>query len=314
MSFTSTVKNEVSKLETIDSENISELSAIVRNIGTYEKSIKIMTENASVARRIYKLVKDIYDIHPIVSVRKGYNFSKTYLYVMEIKHKKETILNDLSIYEEESYLSVPKSYLVDDVDLMRAYLRGLFLSVGSVNDPKKSRYHLEFLVDDERYAEFIQASLNKFDLNSKILKRENKYMIYVKEAEKIGDFLRIINASNAVMYYEDIRIYRDHKNMTNRLNNCEQANVDKIISTAMEQIKEIELLESSGAYDLLDEKVKQVALYRKKYPETSLSELSEIISLETGEMITKSGIHHRFRKIKTLAEKVKKQLSENQEN
>lgn len=305
MSFTSIVKNEVSKLETIDSENISELSALIRNIGTYHSHIKITTENASVARRIYKLVKDIYDIHPKVSVRKGYNFNKSFLYVVEIKQKMDLILNDLSIYDDIFYLDVPKNYIVDDVDLMRAYLRGLFLAVGSVNDPKKSRYHLEFLVDSKKYANFIMESLNKFDLNSKILKRENKYMIYVKEAEKIGDFLRIINASNAVMYYEDIRIYRDHKNMTNRLNNCEQANVDKMISTALEQIKEIELLEQAGVFELLDEKVKQVAIYRKKYPEVSLTELSQIISMETGESITKSGIHHRFRKIKDLANKVK---------
>lgn len=309
MSFTSIVKNEVSKLETIDSESISELSALIRNIGIYSPHIKITTENASVARRIYKLVKDTYDIHPKVSVRKGYNFNKNFLYVLEIKQKQDLILNDLSIYDDIFYLDVPKNYLIDDVDLMRAYLRGLFLAVGSVNDPKKSRYHLEFLVDSKDYANFIRESLNKFELNSKVLKRENKYMIYVKEAEKIGDFLRIINASNAVMYYEDIRIYRDHKNMTNRLNNCEQANVDKIIATALEQIKEIELLEQSGVFELLDDKVKQVAIYRKKYPEVSLSELSQIITMETGESITKSGIHHRFRKIKELASKVKEKIS-----
>ncbi len=305
MSFTSTVKNEVSKLETIDSENISELSAIVRNISTFKDSLKITTENASVARRIYELLKDTYDIHPKVSVRRGYNFHNNLHYVLEFRQKKDLILEDLCIFDGPFYLSVPKDYLVDDVDLMRAYLRGLFLAVGSVNDPKKSRYHLEFSVTGEDYAKFLMNALNRFDLNSRILKKENKYMIYVKEAEKIGDFLRIINASNAVMYYEDIRIYRDHKNMTNRLNNCEQANVDKIIHTAMQQVDQIEFLEEKGVLDLLDEKVKVVAEYRKKYPEVSLTELSEIISIETGDEITKSGIHHRFRKIKELYLKLK---------
>ena len=138
MSFTSIVKNEVSKLETIDSENISELSALVRNIGTYGDSIKITTENASVARRIYALVKDIYDISSKVSVRKGYNFNRNLFYVLEIKQKCDLILNDLSILDEGIYLSVPKNYVVDDSELTRAYLRGLFLAVGSVNDPKKS--------------------------------------------------------------------------------------------------------------------------------------------------------------------------------
>ena len=147
--------------------------------------------------------------------------------------------------------------------------------------------------------------LNNFRLNSKIIKRDNKYMVYIKEAEKIGDFLRIINATNAVFYYEDIRIYRDHKNMTNRLNNCEQANVDKIIETATKQIKDIELLEENDMLDLLDDKVKEVAIYRKKYPEVSLNELSEIISIETDKQITKSGIYHRMKKIEQLAQKIK---------
>lgn len=130
-------------------------------------------------------------------------------------------------------------------------------------------------------------------------------MIYIKEAEKIGDFLRIINASKALLYYEDIRIYRDHKNMTNRLNNCEQANVDKIIASANNQVKDIELIMSIGGLDLLDEKEQVVANYRMKYKDASLLELSEIISLETGTKITKSGVNHRMKKITDLAERIR---------
>ena len=178
---------------------------------------------------------------------------------------------------------------------------------GSINDPKTSRYHLEFLVNDEKYAFFISDLINKYNLNSKVLKRETKYMIYIKEAEKISDFLRLINAYNAVMYYEDIRIYRDHKNMTNRLNNCEQANVDKIIETASKQIKDIEIINKVGL-DLLDEKEQVVALYRLKYKDVSLLELSEIISIETGKKITKSGIYHRLKKISNLADKLKEKM------
>ena len=155
------------------------------------------------------------------------------------------------------------------------------------------------------YAEFINKLLNEYYLNSKILKRDNKYMIYIKEAEKIGDFLRMMNAINALFYFEDIRIYRDHKNMTNRLNNCEQANVDKIIATATNQVKDIKTIEEAGGLDLLNDKEKIVATYRLKYPEASLVELSEIISLETDDNITKSGLYHRFNKIKDLANKIR---------
>ena len=127
----------------------------------------------------------------------------------------------------------------------------------------------------------------------------------MKEAEKIGDFLRIIGADKATMYYEDIRIYREEKNRTNRLNNCEQANVEKLMETANQQIKDIQYLKEHDVFELLDDKVQEVANYRLKYPEVSLLELSEIISMETGNKITKSGLHHRFKKIKDLANKMK---------
>ncbi len=299
MSFTSNIKTEISKLNVTEAEKISELSSIVANSSQIDDTIKITTENASVARRIYSLEREIYKIVPKVTVRKGYNYNKSYIYIIEAKYDIKRFLNYLGMDE----IGIPFEYIIADDNLMRAYLRGLFISCGSINDPKKSRYHLEFLVQSEDYAQFIKKMLNNYDLNSKVLKRETKYMVYIKEAEKIGDFLRIINAPQAVLYYEDIRIYRDHKNMTNRLNNCEQANVDKIIETASKQVKYIELLKEKDLYDLLSEKDKIAAEYRIKYPEASLQELAEIITIETNNSITKSGLHHRFNKIKDLSSK-----------
>ena len=302
MSFTSDVKNEVSKQQVDKIASITLLSAIFKNSAVITDNIKVSTENPSVARLIFNLVKDLYDISSKITVRQGYNYKKNYIYILEINRKKEEIIVDLSLDK-----NIPADYILSDDELIRIYLRGVFLTTGSINDPKKSRYHLEFFISDYDYAVFIKDLLNQYNLNSKIIKRESKYMIYVKEAEKIGDFLRMINAINSLFYYEDIRIYRDHKNMTNRLNNCEQANVDKIIATCNEQIKDINLINSIGGLNLLDEKEQIAATYRLKYPETSLLELSEIISLETGNKITKSGLYHRFRKIKELANKIKQE-------
>lgn len=304
MSFTSNVKNEISKKEINEAnqiEQISELSAIVSNSSQILDTIKISTENASVARRIYNLEKNIYKMIPKITVRKGYNYNKSYIYIIELKYDISLFLNIVGINKN----NIPEEYIIDDDNLTRSYLRGLFLSCGSINDPKKSRYHLEFIVQTKEYAEFISNILNQYLLNSKYLKRDNRYMVYIKEAEKIGDFLRIINANQAVLYYEDIRIYRDHKNMTNRLNNCEQANVDKIIETATNQINEINLIKEKKLFDLLSEKDRIAADYRIKYPESSLQELAEIISIETNSTLTKSGLHHRFNRIKSLANKIK---------
>jgi len=299
MSFSTDIKNEVTRLDSSREELISELSAIVRNSAVIDKNIVITIENNSVARRIFKLFKNVYDITPIITVRKKY-FNNGYSYILDVRNKIDLILDDLSIVTGGRYMEIPSDYIYSDDDLVRAYLRGVFLSSGSINDPKTSKYHLELLVNSLEYANFISKLLNDNDLNSRVISREKKYMVYIKEAEKISDFLRIIKAYNAVMYYEDIRIYRDHKNMTNRLNNCEQANMDKIFFTASNQIRDIEKLKEYDMMDLIDEKLKIVIEYRIKYPEASLADLSDIISRETGNNITKSGLNHRFRKIREM--------------
>ena len=303
MSFTSTVKEEVSRIETNKLESISELSSIVRVSSNISKNISIIVENNAVARRTFKLVKNIYGLSPSITVRNK-KLGKGLTYILNIASKNKEILEDLSILNNNEYQSIPKDYITSDEEGLRAYLRGIFLVSGSVNDPKTSRYHLEFVLDTKEYAEYVSGLLNTYNLNSKVIKREKNYTVYIKEAEKISDFLRIIKAFSAVMYFEDIRIYRDHKNMTNRLNNCEQANTDKIFMTASKQIKDIERLYELDVVDMLDDKLKEVIEYRMKYKESSLSELADIISLETGTEISKSGLNHRFRKIKEILEKI----------
>ena len=142
-------------------------------------------------------------------------------------------------------------------------------------------------------------------VNSKIIERNNGFMIYIKESEKISDFLKILKAYNAVLYYEDIKAYREQKNLVNRLNNCEQANVEKTINSANSHISDIETIENTIRLDALDEKLRTTAIYRKRYKEVSLSELSKIISLETNTKVTKSGLNHRIRKIKEIASSLK---------
>ena len=302
MSFSLDIKNEVARIDVSREELISELSAIVRNSAVIDEWMTIYIENNVVARRIYKLFKNVYDITPIITVRKKY-FNNGYSYILTVKNKLDEIMEDLSIKKNGVYQNIPGEYIVDDDELVRAYLRGLFLVAGSINDPKTSRYHLEFLVDNLEYAKFITSLMNGMNLNSKIISREKKYMVYIKEAEKISDFLRIIKAYNGVMYYEDIRIYRDHKNMTNRLNNCEQANIDKVFFTATSHIKDIDKLEEYDMLELIDDKLREVITYRKKYPEASLGELSAIMSND-GIKITKSGLNHRFRKIREIVNKI----------
>ena len=306
MSFTTSVKNEISSIYDNLNATRAELSAIIRN--SYKKDenkIEIITESSTICKHIYTLFKEIYNIN-VQTDYKITKCSKNRLYMININDKLDLILKDLEVFDDNNkYKEKPSSYFLEVEDEKRAYLKGVFLMCGSVNDPKTSMYHLEFFIDNKEEADFISSLLNEFYLNSKIIERDKGYMVYLKEAEKIGDFLRIINASNAVLYYEDIRIYRDHKNMTNRLNNCEQANFEKSLQSANNQIEDINLIIEKIGLEALDDKLNEIITYRLKYPEVSLQELSEIITFETGKLITKSGLNHRFRKLKEIANKLK---------
>lgn len=301
MSFTSNIKNEISSIQYGESENFAELSAIL-NIGgkIFDDKFEVYTENISVARRIYTLIKETYHVD-IEMDNSGVNsLRKNKLVLLTVHEKVDLILSDLSIVLDGERLYVPHNYLVDELKDKQAYLRGVFMICGSINDPKTSRYHAEFVISNEETAKFVNSLLNEMHFNSKVIKRDKNYMVYIKESEKISDFIKMLNATNSLFYYEDIRIYRDHKNMTNRLNNCEQANVDKIIASSNEQLELIRKLRETRDFDLLDERIKDICIYKEKYPESSMAELAEIISSETERPITKSCINHRFRKIKEM--------------
>lgn len=308
MSYTITIKEEISEIKNTKSEMIAELSGYIRNNGTItDNKIAITTENKFLVERVTNHLKNLYDVTPKIEIIENLNFSKNDLYQITIENNLKVILKDLCIFDKENnYIETVPTYLIGANEEIRAYIRGVFFATGSINDPKTSRYHMELLVSRPEEAVFVQRLLNIFDLNAKILNREKGYMIYIKEAEKISDFIKIIGANKAVMYYENVRVYRDQKNKTNRLNNCEQANMDRIFETANEQLEQIKIIEENDGLMLLDDKTKEALEYRKKYPEASLKELAEIISLETTKSITKSGLNHRMRKIKDLAQILQK--------
>ncbi len=307
MSFSMNVKSEITKVDSDKTEKISLLSAYIRNNAVITKdSILINTENMEISKYIFNLLNELYDITPIITIRKSFNFKKGLSYLLKITNKYNLILSDLSLINRDGYfINMPHEYIYEDDGDKKAYLRGVFLATGSINDPKTSRYHLEFFIDDYDYALFICELLDDYNLNSKLIERNNGFMVYIKEAEKISDFLKLLKVFKSVLYFEDIKAYREQKNLINRLNNCEQANVEKAINSALEQVRNIELIENTIGFDSIDEKLKVAAIYRKKYKEASLSELSKIISLECDTNITKSGLNHRMRKLKEIADSLK---------
>ena len=308
MSYTANIKEEILNNISSKSEIIAELSGYIRNNGhNTPNGFQLTTENSGICDRIEKQIETIYEVKLKKEIKDSLNFSKNDLLVLTLEEKKDFILEDIGYQDKNGvYLERPPQYIVGANEEIRAYLKGVFLTSGSINDPKTSRYHMELLIEQASEAVFVQKLLNLFDLNVKILTRDKGYMLYIKEADKISDFLKLIKATQSVLYFENQRIYRNKKNQANRLNNCEQANMDKVVATATSQLDDIAIIEDNLGKSLLDDKTQEALEYRKKYPEASLKELSEIISLETGNPISKSGLNHRFRKIKDLANRFKK--------
>lgn len=301
MTFTTRIKEELIMYDFNKVEAITTLTSLLKyDAKVTKKSITFSVENAKLARLIFIFLKKIFNINAGIIVRNQKRFRIHQIYLLTITNKITEVLELLkvtdNIYDE--------GFLSDEENI--AFLLGTFLASGSVNDPKKGSYHLEFILPTKKDAIFIKKLLKLYNIEAKILKRNNKYMTYVKSAEMISDFIRLLKATNSLFYFEDIRIYRDHKNMVNRLNNCELANQEKTTQNGMKQLSDIEYLEQNDLIDLLDEKVQIVIDYRKKYPESSYQELADIISLETDYKISKSGINHNFIKVRDLIKKHQK--------
>lgn len=298
MTFTTQIKEEITKEENNNIEDLTSLCTYLKFNATLEEDkMKVMVVNASVARWIFKLLKTNYNVLIKLTTRTMKRFKARNLYILEVKEKLDLIYKDIdNIFKEISTSSDEEK---------KAFLKGMFLACGSINDPKKNQYHLEFLVKEEEDAKLIDDLLNSLKIKSKVLKRDREYMVYVKSSENISDFIKYLGAFNALFYFEDIRIYKDHKNMVNRLNNCEQANVERTLKSSKVILDNIKYLEDNDLLMLLDERSKEIIEYKKKYPDTSLGELADIITMETNKSITKSGINHHFRKINALVKKAK---------
>lgn len=311
MTYTTRLKEEITKNELDKISSLVELSSFIRFAGQIKKDkITLVMENASVARRIYKDIKSNFGIDIRIIIRIQKRFRVKQIYILEITEKIDSILETLNILKENKKI-LPEEYFLSSNEEKTAFLRGAFLACGSLNDPSTAGYHLEFTSSTKKDGLYLASLLKDFNIIAKVIKRSNHYMTYVKSAEMISDIIRLLGATNCFFYFEDIRIYRDHKNMVNRLNNCEIANQEKILKSGMKQLEDINYLKKYDLIGLLDENVQEAIKYREAYPETSLQELADIISTETGRQIGKSGINHYFIKVKKLVEKHKEKSYKN---
>jgi cell division protein WhiA len=309
MSFASETKKELTNLEVEDCCGLAELSSLIQMNGSLsftnkKLAVDVQTENAAIARRIYTLIKRFYQVDVELLVRKKMRLKKNNVYIVRLVAEARRILNDLGIMGE-GFVSNNKiaPHLIKKRCCKRSYLRGAFLAGGSVNNPETSSYHLEIFSLYQEHNEALCELMNSFDLNAKTLERKKGYITYLKEAEKITDFLIIVGANNAMLKFEDIRIVRDMRNSVNRLVNCETANLNKTIGAAIRQVENIKYIDETVGLSVLPHKLQEIAQLRVTHQDVTLKELGEMVSSGP---ISKSGINHRLRKIDEVAEKLRK--------
>ena len=313
MSFSSKVKEELSK----DCNNprhccIAETAAIISMCGKVifdEKDrvrIEIHTENVTVARKYFTLLKKTYNINTDISIRHSSSLNKNRSYVLSVNDDETArkilmtcrLMKPFGVIEED--FSISDSLIIQRECCKRAFIRGAFLASGSVSDPVKT-YHFEIVCLSEAKAKQLQMIMDTFNINARVIKRRKYFVVYVKDSSQVVDLLNIMGAYNALMDMENVRIVKDMRNNVNRKVNCETANINKTVSAAVKQIEDIRFIQMSSAFDELPESLQEMAELRVRYPEATLAELGQLLDTPVG----KSGVNHRLKKISFFADELR---------
>lgn len=312
MSFSGNVKEELSHhLGSARHCRIAETAAIISICGGVmidsrgRYSLKIHTENLSVARKCFTLLTKTFNIRTDIAIRTNRMKGSVSYYIVVKEHdaalrilQATKLIDQYGEVEEE--LSVVRNIVIRETCCKRAFIRGAFLASGSMSDPEKS-YHFEIVCATREKAEQIQKIMKCFELDGKIVLRKKSFVVYLKEGSQIADVLNVMEAHVALMEFENVRILKDMRNTVNRKVNCETANINKTVSAAVKQIDDIRYIQETKGLDKLPEGLKDMALTRLTYPEASLKELGSLLTPPVG----KSGVNHRLRKLSEMAEELR---------
>lgn len=294
MSFSSEIKEELSKLNTLSNKEIVKAELIgyllSSNIVVSNTKIKYSTENEYNINRFNKLLKNLNIDYKIEIQGKVYTIEfKKNININEICFNEDSIeINDLKLDDkEENYL--------------KAIVRGAYLGAGSLNNPS-TKYHLEIILSTLRNAEYIGNIVNRFGIKVKYLNRKKGNSIYIKDGEEISKLLAFIGSNNSVLKYEEIRVVKETRNNINRLVNCETANLNKTINAAVQQIDSIKIIKKKKEFDNLPDNLKEIAKLRLENPDASLIELGNMLK----EPVGKSGVNYRLKKLIEIANELEK--------
>ncbi len=309
MSFSSEVKEELSRqFHKSRHCQIAEISAILSFAGKLEEyqegvQLSVYTENIFLARKYFILIRETFHAQASIVVRRNVYLHKNRIFVITMHQQEEIRKVLLAVKWQNEHREdirpkgVANGLLVQKSCCRRAFIRGAFLSAGSMSDPEKS-YHFEIVCQEEEHANQLQEIINSFEMDAKIVRRKKSYVVYLKEGAQIVDILNIMEAHVALMNLENVRILKEMRNFVNRQVNCETANINKTVSAAVKQVEDIK---SIKGLDSLPDSLKEIALLRLQYPQAALKELGTLLNPPVG----KSGVNHRLRKLCQIAEDLK---------
>lgn len=318
MSFSREIKEELSEhIPTGRHCQIAEIAAIISLCGKIfvnEKEqyfIKIVTENLTVARKYFMLIKEAFHGEIQIQVRRNRYLKRSRSYALIIKDsemsmkilKATKLINQQGDIAEE--MSIISNRVVQNTCCKRAFIRGAFLAAGSMSDPEKT-YHFEIITTTEEKAAQLRDMIRFFDVDAKIVKRKRYFVVYVKDGSQIVDVLNIMEAHKALMNLENVRILKEMRNSINRQVNCEAANISKTVTAASKQLEDILYIQDTVGFSDLSPGLKEIAKLRMEQPDASLKELGSMLSNPIG----KSGVNHRLRKLSIIADSLREHKEE----
>ena len=306
MTFSAGAKGELSRLELSEECcELAELSGILHTAGSISISggafsLRIDTENPAVARRIFLLVKSLYGMQIKTQMHTN-QLKRNHIYSLIIDERiARMAAQDTRLLGSEGISFGLESDFLSGRCCKIAFLRGAFLGGGSVTNPEK-RYHMEFVSSQKEFADSLLNIINELGISAKSINRHKSYVVYIKESEAIVTLLTMMGAHSTILKIENIRVMKSVRNSVNRKVNCETGNLTKMVNASVGQLENIAYIEENLGLDKLSEPLREAALARRQNPEATLLELADIMG-----SASKSGVNHKFRKLNSIAEELKR--------
>lgn len=305
MSFSQDVKNELCHLPLQKTCCMkAELAGLLSFCGKMvteqgRAALRLRTENAAVARRLYSLLKQLYRIRLDIVPGKHTGGATAFTMKLTDENHLNQILGRLGLMQGRLVRFGIDPFLVQEECCARSYLRGAFLGGGSVSSPERS-YHFEIETHYYGLSGALMALMTDMEIPVGTVVRKSSYVTYIKDSEVIGDVLALMGATDSMMELLNVKIVKDVKNTVNRRVNCETANLTKTANAAVQQIRCIEKIFEKEGKSALPDGLRELAELRLENPEASLAELGEMLTPP----ISKSGVNHRLKKLMRMAEEL----------